>query len=88
MSKFNLLNGYWQVPLSECAKEILAFGIPDRLFHYTVMPFGIWNAPATFLHMINRIILGLEQCASYIIDDVVYSHSWEQHVDQLHCLFS
>ena len=52
------------------------------------MPFGMRNAPATFQHMINRVISGLDGCAAYIDDVVVYSHSWEQHVDQLYHFFS
>ena len=74
MSKFNLLKGYWQVPLSEYAKELSAFVTPDGLFQYTVMPFGMRNAPATFQRMINRVISGLEGCAAYIDDVVIYSH--------------
>ena len=30
-SKFDMLNGYWQVLLSERAKEILVFVTPDGL---------------------------------------------------------
>ena len=32
ISKPNLLKGYWQVPLTERAKEILAFVTPDGLY--------------------------------------------------------
>ena len=37
VSKFDLLKGYWQVPLSEQAKAISAFVAPDGLYQYTVM---------------------------------------------------
>jgi hypothetical protein len=37
VSKFGLLKGYWQVPLTERAKEISAFVTPDGLFQYKVM---------------------------------------------------
>lgn len=40
VSKFDLLKGYWQVPLSERAKEIAAFVTPSGLYSFTVMPFG------------------------------------------------
>ena len=43
-----MLKGYWQIPLSEQAKEILAFATPDGLFQYKVMPFGKRNAPTKF----------------------------------------
>ena len=46
VSKFDLLKGYWQVPLTDRAKEISAFCTPDALYQYRVMPFGMKNAPA------------------------------------------
>ena len=56
ITKFDLLKGYWQVPLTERAREISAFVTPDGLYQYTVMPFGMKNAPATFRRMINRVL--------------------------------
>ena len=87
MSKFDLLKGYWQVPLSERAKAISAFTTLDGLYQYTVIPFGMRNALATFKQMINYVISGLEGCAAYLDDVVVCSQTWEQHMDQL-CSFS
>ena len=46
------------------------------------------KAPVTFQCIINRVISGLEGCAAYIDDVVIYSQTWKQHVDQLRCLFS
>ena len=48
VSKFDLLKGYWQVPLTPRAREIAAFVTPTGFYQYTVMPFGMKNAPATF----------------------------------------
>ena len=41
VTKFDLLKGFWQVPLTERAKEleISAFVTPDGLYQYKVMPF-------------------------------------------------
>ena len=77
VTKFDLLNGYWQVPLSNTAKEISALVTPDGFFQYKVMPFGMKNAPATFQRMINKIIAGLEGCQGYIDDVIVYGNSSE-----------
>jgi len=87
VSKFDLLKGYWQVPLTERAKEISAFVTPDGLYQYKVMPFGMKNAPATFQRFVNNIIASLEGCEVYIDDIVVYSNSWDQHVDRIHSFF-
>ena len=56
VSKFDLLKGYWQVPLRERAKEVSVFVTLDGLYHYTVIPFGMRNAPTTSQHMINRMV--------------------------------
>lgn len=55
VSKFDLLKGYWQVPLSPHAQEISAFITPSGLYSYTVMPFGLRNAPATFQRLIGGV---------------------------------
>ena len=51
VTKFDLLKGYWQVSLTARAKEVSAFVMPDGLYQYKVMPFGMKNTPATFLSM-------------------------------------
>ena len=87
VSKFDLFKGYWQVPLTEKAKEVSAFVTPDGLFQYRVMPFGMKNAPATFQRMINSIYCGLKGCDAYLDDIVVYSATWEDHVQLLRDFF-
>jgi hypothetical protein len=87
VSKFDLLKGYWQVPLSQRACEVSAFVTPDGLFQYKVMPFGMRNAPATFQRMINNVIKGLDCCAAYIDDLIVCSDSFEDHLSHLYDTF-
>ena len=82
ISKFDLLKGYWQVPLTEQAREISAFVTPDGLYQYTVMSFGMKNTPATYQRMINKVVSGLKGCGAYIDDLVVYSDNREQHLVQ------
>jgi len=65
ISKFDLLKGYWQVPLTERAKEVSVFVTPDGLYHYCVIPFGMKNPPATFQRMINGVIAGLKGGDAY-----------------------
>lgn len=87
VSKFDLLKGYWQVPLSKRAQEIAAFVTPSGLYSYTVMPFGLKNAPATFQRLMNRVTAGLEGCSVYLDDLVVYSDTWHSHLRRIRALF-
>ena len=87
VSKFDLLKGYWQVPLSKRAREICAFVTPSGLYSYTVMPFGLRNAPATFQRLMNKVVHGLKGCAVYLDDVVIYSDTWEEHLERVRALF-
>lgn len=74
VTKLDLLKGYCQVPLTDRAKEISAFVTPDDFLQYTVMPFGMRNAPATFQHLMNLVLSGLPFCEVYLDDLAVLSH--------------
>ena len=87
VSKFDLLKGYWQVPLTEKAKEISAFVTPDGLFQYRVMPLGMRNAPATFQRLIDGVIADVPGCEAYIDDVIIYSDTWSAHLNQIHKFF-
>lgn len=87
VSKFDLLKGYWQVPLTERAVEVSAFVVPDGFYQYKVMPFGMRNASATFQRMMNNVIWELEGCDVYIDDLVIVSDTWEEHVMRIRALF-
>lgn len=88
MSKFDLLKGYWQVPLTKRAQEIAAFITPSGLYSYTVMPFGLQNAAATFQWLMNKVVAGLEGCAVYLDDVVIYSNTCGDHVDHISALLT
>ncbi len=87
VSKFDLLKGYWQVPLSVRAREICSFVTPSGLYSYTVMPFGLRNAPATFQRLMNKVVRGLEGCAVYLDYVVVFSDTWDEHLERVRALF-
>ena len=80
VSKFDLLKRFWQIPLTDRAKEASAFVTSKRLYHDKVMPFGMRNSPATFQRLINSIIADIEGCEAYIDDVIIYSATWEEHI--------
>lgn len=87
VTKLDLLKGFWQVPLTARAQDISAFITPDGLYTYNVMPFGLKNAPSTFQRLMNKVLDGLEGCAAYLDDVVVFSDTWPQHMERLEKLF-
>lgn len=87
VSKFDLLKGYWQVPLTDRAKELSSFITSQGLFSYNVMSFGLRNAPATFQRLMNSVVVGLEGCAVYLDDVVIYSQTWGDHLAGIKALF-
>ena len=69
------------------AKEISAFVTPSSLYSYKVMPFGLWNAPATFQRLMNMVVGDLGGCAVYLDNGVIFSDSWTRHISHIHQLF-
>ena len=87
VTKFDLLKGFWQVPLTDRAKEVSAFATPNGLYQYKVMPFGMKNSPATFQRLVNNVICGLDGCDAYIDDVIIYSDSWSDHLQRIRQFF-
>ena len=87
VTKFDLLKGFWQVPLTDRAKEVSAFATPNGLYQYKVMPFGMKNSPATFQRLVNNVICGLDGCDAYIDDVIIYSDSWSDHLQRIRKFF-
>ena len=87
VSTFDMLKGYWQVPLTQRAREISAFVTPSGLYQYKVMPFGMKNAPATFQRMVNKLVRNIDGCEGYIDDVVIFSDNWSDHIRQIERFF-
>ena len=70
-TSLDLASGYWQIGLSEDARQKSAFFTYNRLFEFLRMPFGLCNAPATFQQLMQRVLAGLEyKCCFTYLDDV------------------
>ena len=54
-------------------------------FEFTVIPFGLKNAPATFMDLIHRVFQPyVDQFVMVFVDDIlIYSRSEEEHEDHL-----
>ena len=84
-STLDLASGYWQVRLSENAKPKTAFATHSGLFQFAVMPFGLCNAPATFVRLMSQVMRGLhwKRCLVYIDDILVFGNDFESALHNL-----
>ena len=74
-------SGYWQIPMSPPDIEKTAFICSEGLFEFTVMPFGLCNAPATYQRLMNLLLAGLtwQSCLVYIDDIIIFSADFATH---------
>ena len=84
-STINLRSGYWQVEMASADREKTAFCTQQGLFEFNVMPFGLCNAPATFQHLMDCVLAGLQWsgCLVYIDDIIIIGRSIEEHLHHL-----
>ena len=71
LTTLDLTKGYWQVPLTRTAREKTAFATPGGLHQYTVLPFCIHGAPATFQRMMDQLLRPHQAYTAAYIDDII-----------------
>ena len=55
----DLLRGYWQLGMTDRAKERSAFCTRRGLFQFTRMPFGLSGAPGSFCRLMSIVLRDL-----------------------------
>jgi hypothetical protein len=84
-SKIDLRLGYHQLKIQESDIPKIAFHTRYGLYEYTVMSFGLTNAPAYFMYLVNKVFMEyLDKSIVVFIDDIlIFSKMEEEHEKHL-----
>ena len=84
-------SSYYQVEIEEAHKERTAFTVgPLGFYEFNRLPFGLCNSPATFQRIMETCLgdLNMQICVIYLDDLIVFSDTFEEHMERLELIFN
>ena len=88
LSKVDLTSGFHQIVIHPDSRDYTTFLSPKGKYRFVRMPFGLKNSPSHFQRIMEKTLAPVADCAAVYIDDVIiFSTSWQEHLDHLTRVF-
>ena len=81
-TKIDLKSRYHQIPIKSTDVWKMNFKTKEGLFESLIMPYGLTNAPATFMRYMDDLLWPFigKYVIIYLNDILIFIRSWEEHV--------
>ena len=88
-SSLDLASGFWQIPVDPETRHKAAFITHDGVYEWKRMPFGLKNAAMSFQMFMGHVLkdLNWKHVLCYIDDILIFSGSFQEHLQHLQLVF-
>ena len=85
----DLTSSFWQIEVAEKDRHLLAFtcDTDNHTYQFKRAPFGALNSSKTFCRLMRIVMKGVKGLSIYIDDLVIFSETFEEHMDILREVF-
>jgi hypothetical protein len=81
------LKGYHQVQLDDESIDLTTFSTPFGRYQYLRLPFGVAHAGDDYCRRVSEVFDDLPNCRRIVEDILVYSATYEEHIEAVRRLF-